>query len=63
MGVPVSPSGQNSLDIRTNLPPLNQKNCEGQDSFFSALWIFSPAWSSAHTPRRAGERESAHHIG
>lgn len=39
MGVPVSPSGQDSLCIRTRLLSQNQGNLEGRQSLSFGLWI------------------------
>lgn len=54
MGVPVSPSGQDSPGIRTKPPPLNQENSDGRGSLF--LW---PAdLPLQHTVREGRERVS-----
>lgn len=54
MGVPVSPSGQDPLDIATTLPLLNQDSA-GWGSLFSGLRIFSTARSSACRRGREGK--------
>lgn len=56
MGVPVSPSGQDSLDVRTKLSPSESGEFWRLRFFISALCIFSPAWSSDH--RQKGGRVS-----